>query len=308
MAPTKHLLIVCYGAQKFYNEATFLLLSLCRWHSPESMQDVQIHLYTEHPERWHSLPPLPITIVPIAAHMATWSGANKYTYRIKTEALAHLAATVQGAIIQLDTDTVIAQPLDQLWHAIAGGQRFMHLPEGTVQSKQNPTLRSIYQQVKTAPNASFQHSQPLEQYMLWNSGLIGLQAQDLPLIHNTLQLIDALYDPSKPIRVIEQYALSIVLADAGTIAPAYPFAIHYWCLPEANIILDSFFAFFKDQPWQMQVFYALHIQWFHLLQEKMRFSYNRTPKDYLLNQQWQPHTIYNWVAITKAYPYINPPQ
>lgn len=308
MAPTKHLLIVCYGAQKFYKEATFLLLSLCRWQYSDSIEDTHIYLYTEHPERWQSLPPLPITIVPIAAYMDNWCGKNKYTYRLKTEALAHLAARVQGAIIQLDTDTVITQPLQPLWQAIESGHRFMHLPEGLVQSKQNPTLRSIYQQVKAAPIEGVKHLKPLDQYMLWNSGLIGLKALDLPLIHETVQLIDALYDPNKPIRVIEQYALSIILSDAGTITPAYPFAIHYWCLPEATIILDNFFAFFKDQSWLVKVFYVHHIQWFHLLQEKMRFSYNRTPKDYILNQQWQPHTIYNWEVITRVYPYINPPQ
>jgi hypothetical protein len=65
---------------------------------------------------------------------------------------------------------------------------------------------------------------------MWNSGVIGMHPDQLPLIPEILNLNDELYPPAL-FRTTEQFAVGVVLANRTNLSEARDVVHHYWFVP-----------------------------------------------------------------------------
>ena len=85
---------------------------------------------------------------------------------------------------------------------------------------------------------------------------------------------------------------------AGDVRSAVPYALHYWNMKEVRAVFASFFEYFRGHSWEDLTRYSSLLQLYVLVLEKVRFQYNRSFADKLLNKQWQPGQ-YDWAALAK---------
>jgi hypothetical protein len=76
---------------------------------------------------------------------------------------------------------------------------------------------------------------------MYNSGVVGMSKKDIPLLHKMLQLIDVLYAQC-PSHLVEQFAFSFYLQQAGLVTPAISSVLHYWHMKDARQVLNAFFS------------------------------------------------------------------
>ena len=63
---------------------------------------------------------------------------------------------------------------------------------------------------------------------MWNSGAVGLDAAQFPLVEDWLAFVDEVYPPTRR-WILEQFAISWVLQRAGVaISPCEDVLVHYW--------------------------------------------------------------------------------
>jgi hypothetical protein len=97
---------------------------------------------------------------------------------------------------------------------------------------------------------------------------------------------------------VEQFAFSVVFANAGAVHMAAPYLLHYWCIKEIRPVLASFFSYMSGKSWEELVYYSQMIQIPVYLQEKIRFLHNRTLAGKIQKLQWHP-VMPDWQRLMK---------
>ena len=141
------------------------------------------------------------------------------------------------------------------------------------------------------------NGRPINELAMWNAGILGFSTKDKSMLDDVLTFTDKHY-PKFPKHIVEQFAFSVRFQQTGAIKAASPYIIHYWNMKEVRLLLASFFATFKDRPWNELVRLVDLIQLPVLMQEKVNFLHNRSIMDKLKKMQWQP-TIPDWTELMK---------
>lgn len=294
----RYIVLQCYGHQEVFDECTFALLSLWRTYADDALMDgANIVIYTDKPAL---LAPLKEAGMPIifevidADKIKLWRGAINFVHRVKIEVLLHFCAHYQGVVLYLDTDIVLQSKLTPIWQHIEAGGRYMHVQEGIVGSTQNPVFYKLNRFL-----ASCQHplvaNQQLANKAMWNAGVLGFSTQSLPMLHDVLHFTDSIY-PLYPKHIVEQFAFSIYMQQAGTVKAASPYILHYWNLKELRPLLRSFFVHTAKQSMLDVMQQSKAIQIAVLLQEKANFYQNRSVLHKIQKKKWAP-TMPHWDAL-----------
>ena len=169
-----------------------------------------------------------ITVLPIdAATLQDWQGEYKFFWRAKIKALAFVGQQLPDApLVYLDTDTLLHGPLAELHQRLAADTAFMHEAEGCLAALTSKTDRRMWQQVQ---GRSFGGITITRQHQMWNAGVVAIPARgQQAAIELALAICDGMSAQQVTPRLIEQFALSVALAETYSLQEARPYIGHYW--------------------------------------------------------------------------------
>jgi hypothetical protein len=240
-----YLVYIAYGNDDFRNEALCSILSYLLVRQPD--EETVVLIYTDNSIYFRQLAgaTAPIIYEEVeSAQWQQWRGAIDFVHRIKVEVLLHAVGKYGGNILFLDSDTFFLQSPIPIFTALAVGQRFMHAYESTL-SNSSGLHRTLYNILCQQSSGDWTSS--LATTKMYNSGAIGLSANDIPLLERVLALTDSLYR-IYPSHVMEQLSYSICLAEAGAVQEVSPYVLHYWHMKDTRPVLANFFAQHNGQP------------------------------------------------------------
>lgn len=206
-----------YGGKPQYRaELKYSLISLRAELDPGK---ARIVIATDAPAAYRAWP---VAVMDIGARIPAWSGGGLYFHRIKP-ALVKSALEERGEpVLFLDSDSIVrpgfhAEVEEKMADAVV-----MNCFE-----KPNP-LPPLKGFRTMLPHLGAYRYDVAHSWM-YNSGLIGMKPGHLPLLDDTLAMIDALIGRAKKFPNIEQFALSEVLRLSQTpLAEVRDSFLHYW--------------------------------------------------------------------------------
>ncbi len=199
--------------------------SICSFLGQIQAKD-KIYVLTDAPQFYQRFGDSIKVVVLDKPQLDAWEGPHRFFWRVKIKALEYICrAEPQDDIMYLDTDTFLYGSLPALQQTLAQSP-MMHLHEGALAQLKSKTERKMWQQVgqKTFGGVSI-----TPQHGMWNAGVVALPANiALSTIQNALAICDDMLAANVTRRLIEQFALSVALTEAGTMQAADTFIGHYW--------------------------------------------------------------------------------
>jgi hypothetical protein len=284
------IVFLCYGAEGVFYECTYALLALSRLYSKAELRELEVWVYTDKPEWFASFSDCPVQVrcrVIDGELIKAWRGKIDFVHRIKVEALKDFAASRNGNVLYLDTDTVITHRMDEVWQGIKEGKLYMHVHEGVVSGRGNPILAKLDAHLRANAPVTIA-GKAIYDLAMWNAGALGFNTQYKYLLDEVLAFTDGEY-PKFPKHIVEQFAFSVMFRKVGKVHALAPEIVHYWNLKEAREVLASFFAYFKGRNWYDLVRYAAEVQMPMLMQDKANYYQNRNIADKLAKKVWHPN-------------------
>lgn len=171
-----------------------------------------------------------------------WQGPWQFFWRVKIEAVALAVRRYPGQhLLYVDSDTFLATSLAGMRNQLDTGTAFMHCLEDRLGDRHNRTLIRMCQSLAGQTVAGITLS---EQHAMWNAGVIALPAtKAAALVALTRRLCDDMCDTDCPRRLIEQFAFSVALQQAGALLPCDQDIAHYWGNKDGwNVMIASFLA------------------------------------------------------------------
>lgn len=302
-----HLIYMAHGADCYRDEAIYSILSLWRWHDQSTFT---LLVATDEPAHFERILGAHASVVYLplsAAQLREWRGGINYVHRIKScvlqWAIQTAGARADDGFMFVDSDTTFTAPVTGLFRRITQGEVFLHQSEGTVEGTRHETNSKgrLYRAIRAQPFRVCGAERHLRTGMtLWNSGVIGLRGDQIGLLQQTIDAIDAIY-PLVQINTVEQIALSAVL-DIHNIPvfPADEAVLHYHVFKEFRGDLAVFFNRYTGSSLPQWLEHWPEIDPALRIVPKLQF--NARPK-------WQR----NWLKLIKRrwaplpYPWASPP-
>lgn len=182
---------------RLYLELWYSLSTLLYWkfHAP-----VDVVIYTDKPDRYCDLP---VRIVDMASKIREFSLNGLYHHRIKPCVLLEEMKSNSNFCVMTDTDTFFQSGFfEKLWSVVCAGSVAMDRYHG-----RNP-FPEIAGFGATLPNIGVYRYDPRKS-VEYNSGLMALDpTRHVPVIEDTIALIDAILAQDKMLITIEQIAFS----------------------------------------------------------------------------------------------------
>jgi len=204
------------GRAKHRAELKYSLISLRAELDP---RHARIVVASDAPELYRHWP---VKVMDIAPFVRDWSGGELYHHRIKPALMQEALTTFAEPVLFLDSDSIIrpgfhAEVEEKMAHAVVMNRFERKNPF--------PPLKGFRTQLPHlgAYRYDITHSR------MHNSGLIGMVPAHLPVLDDTLAMIDALIGRAKKFPAIEQFALSEVLRlNQMPVAEIHNTFLHYW--------------------------------------------------------------------------------
>lgn len=219
-----HLLYLVFGPNVHNHfQANFSVLTFLR-------QDARVHgitVVTDAPAFYRHLADA-VTVLPVdARQLKEWEGEFGFFWRVKIKALEHVARQQPGVpLLYLDSDTFLYGALPALAQGLAAGQAYMHEPEGQLAALGSKTEQRMWAQTR---EQTFGGVRIGAQHAMWNAGVVGIPAEGAPAaLALALAVCDDLCRAGVTPRLIEQFALSVALAETYGLHAARPYIGHYW--------------------------------------------------------------------------------
>jgi len=222
-----HYLYLDYGGLPQYRrELKYSLISLRQ--ELEQAGDARIAVYTDAPtvyERW------PVEVVDIAGQVQAWSGGGLYHHRIKPAVVLDALNRFSAPVCFVDSDSIISKG----FHAEVTGK--MAPQEAWSVTKAAVVMNHFELRNPFPPLKGFRTRLPhlgsyrydVENSWMFNSGLIGVSPEHVPVMEDTLALIDALIGRARKFPTIEQLGLSeVARLNQIPIAEVSDTFLHYW--------------------------------------------------------------------------------
>ncbi len=206
-----------YGGRPQYRaELKYSLISLRAELDPGRSRIV---VASDAPEAYRAWP---VTVMDIGSRLQEWSGGGLYHHRIKPALVRAALEAFAEPVLFLDSDSIIRPGFhgaveDKMAASVVMNRFEKHNPF--------PPLKGFRTQLPHlgAYRYDVAHS------LMFNSGLIGMKPEHLPLLDDTLAMIDALIGRAKKFPTVEQFALSEVLRLSQTpVAEIHDSFLHYW--------------------------------------------------------------------------------
>ena len=217
-------------------QAHFSILTFLR----QGQGELVITVITDAPEFYRHLGAAIVVQVIDKATLRDWEGEYKFFWRVKIKALEQAAQQhPELPLLYLDADTFLYGSLPAMRQQLASGQALMHEQEGLLATLPSKTERRMWQQVQ---GQAFGGITMTPQHAMWNAGAVGVPAQrNHEAIALALNICDDLCRQQVTPRLIEQFALSVALAEVQGLHAARPYIGHYWSTKEQwNKVISHF--------------------------------------------------------------------
>ena len=249
MSQRNYLLYMAHGDNTFKNEVLASVLSylLLKQNAPAAPR-ATVLIYTDQPDYFRQVlgdaPEVKYEEIS-AAEWQAWRGDINFVHRVKIVLLQHALANYGGQVLYLDSDTYFLRDEEPVFATLTRGQGVMHVREGVLSQSKVPLHQAVYAylQAHAAPEWAAVSSATA----MYNAGVIGLSASHTALLSQVLHLTDTLYRMN-PSHVVEQFAFSYCLAQAGPVLEAAPYVLHYWHMKDIRPVLAAFFGRVAGQP------------------------------------------------------------
>lgn len=218
----KVLLFLIYGTGRDYHlELTYSILSAARF-LRDDPAGVRIVLAADAPNQ---RPDLPVEHLIIDDNtLKDWQLGGSYFHAAKPHALAHALGHYGAPTILVDSDTILHAHPRHLFERVGPGRSLMNRAEGRLDGSPNwPEWKALID----ASGGSVAGRPISAASVMQNSGVLGLDPQDAPLMDDILSVIRAIRVHNK-VFTAEQLAASLVLCEATQIAACDDMVEHYW--------------------------------------------------------------------------------
>ena len=222
-----HYLYLDYGGHARYRrELKYSLISLRQ--ALADTPDARIMVYTDAPSvyaRW------PVEVVDIAGRISAWSGGGLYHHRIKPAAVLDALNRFAAPVCFIDSDSIISKGFHaEVTEKMAPQEVWSVTKTAIVMNRFE--LRDPFPPLKGfrthLPHlGSYRYD--TENSWMFNSGLIGVSPDHVPVMEDVLAFIDALIGRARKFPTIEQLALSeVARCSQIPIAEVKDTFLHYW--------------------------------------------------------------------------------
>jgi hypothetical protein len=218
-SPNGTLIYLLYGEGRHHSEALFSVYSLLHVAHPRK-PEFRVVFYSD---RTLTLPPdLPVIREVVSrGQLDEWSLSSRNIHRSKFFVLRDALSKYGGACVYLDADTYFIKSPELLFCRIGAGASVMHIDEGPV-----GMLWKYFAGHSFAERDGRSHT-IAEDDRMWNSGVIGLHADDATLISDMITVHDSLIAKDLP-PLVEQFSAGYVLGRKTELRSASDVIYHYW--------------------------------------------------------------------------------
>jgi hypothetical protein len=211
-----------HGAENYIHEALFSVLSAIR-HERPPISDWRLIIYTDNPRPFSRFNAI---IEPLdERRLSEWGGPANFVHRRKIFVLQH-ALRNYGRSVLVDTDTYFLKSPRKLFEKISAGNAIMHMREARL--RRVPHLASLCEALCAAPFEFEGRSYKFTpDWLIWNSGVVGIDPVDEPLLNDTVRLTDAIHERS-PSNQSEQISFAVLLQESTRLRETDEIVYHYW--------------------------------------------------------------------------------
>ena len=186
------------GKPQYRAELKYSLISLKAELDPSR---ARIVVASDTPEVYRAWP---VTVMDIASRIREWSGGGLYYHRIKPALVREALERFAEPVLFLDSDSIVRPG----FHAEAEEKMAASVVMNRFE-KNNPFPPLKGFRTRLPHLGAYRYD--VAHSWMFNSGLIGMKPEHLPLLDDALAMIDALIGRAKKFPAIEQFALSEVL-------------------------------------------------------------------------------------------------
>ncbi|BCX70984.1 MULTISPECIES: hypothetical protein [Pseudomonas] len=213
------LVYLVFGSETYHQEAVFSIASALAWlrETPDAALDIQV--FSDNPQPYEKLP---VHVRPLdEATRRRWNEPHGYHFRAKHVALRTVLEEFDTALL-IDTDTFFhCSPL----------KLFERVQPGTLLCNDYYTHYGNNKEnlLYTALSATLmERGLADDQMMLLNSGVIGLNRQDIQVLDRSIALIDELFPSAPGAYTLEEFCLSVAAYRTLEIKKCPDLIHHYW--------------------------------------------------------------------------------
>lgn len=198
-----------------------------------------INVITDRPDLYEDIKPY-INVIKVDEKILNeWKGEYNFFWRIKIKAIEMLCATHKDQpVVYLDADTFLYTKIDLLEKTLLQGAAVMHEDEGKLSELKGKTPGKMWGVVK---NKTYGGVTILPTYSMWNAGVVGTpNKKNNEECLLALAICDEMCRQGVTPRLIEQFALSVALAETYGLQAADNTIAHYWSNKDEwnNLIKD----------------------------------------------------------------------
>lgn len=222
------LVYLSYGQGGHIRETVFSILSALDRAGP-GPRTFEIVVYTDDDRPFKGLPVAFEILDKDRLH--DWTGPHGYKHRRKIMTMVDALDRYRGRVAFIDSDTWFKRSPGTLFDRIAPGRPCLHLREGRLASVRDGhgydrLAGFLAQNDLLAPDG---HALAIPANpMMWNSGVIGMDAADAHLLPRVVDLIDGIWSRFQAVHTIEQFALGDVLERHTDVQTSDDIVFHYW--------------------------------------------------------------------------------
>lgn len=232
-----NILYLVFGEeQRNHTQAYF---SICSFLGQMNESD-RIYILTDAPKYYQRVAER-VNIVEVSKGLLEeWEGVHRFFWRVKIKAIEYICSIHPNEdVMYLDTDTFLYADIHKLKADLK--QPLMHLNEGKLSLLRSKTERMMWKQVG---KKSFGGVVIQPNHCMWNAGVVALPAlKGMNIVKMALAICDNMLLAKVSRRLIEQFALSVAMAEFGDLKPASESIGHYWANKvEWNEVIQRFLA------------------------------------------------------------------
>jgi hypothetical protein len=222
-----HYLYLDYGGlPKYRRELKYSLISLVQALGPEPQ--ARIAVYTDAPRLYASWP---VEVVDIGSRIRDWAGGGIYHHRIKPAVVLDALNRIAAPVCFVDSDSIVRPGFHAEVAAKMAPQEIWSVTKSAVVmnrfEKRNPFPPLKGFRTNLPHRGGYRYD--TQNSWMFNSGLIGVSPVHVPLLEDTLALIDALIGRARKFPTLEQFALSeVVRLNHIPVAEVRETFVHYW--------------------------------------------------------------------------------
>lgn len=215
---------MAYGGWQFRRQAVLSILSLLQYGPLPG----KILVYTDRPGEFKELPVEAVFLD--KPTIKNWRGPYGYIHRMKIELLDSLFKKNRRHVVFVDSDTIWTRSPAGIYESLDNARAVMHVCENQLSDRFFPQYRTVLEKAELIKDAGLPFV-PMEQFWVYNSGVLGLPSTLNPaLINEALRICD-LICRNAPFTMewVEQVGFSYILQGHGVrIDTCGEDVLHYW--------------------------------------------------------------------------------